>query len=407
MSKAVHQISVKAVDQTAGAFSSIQARAAAASAKLQSMLGGALAAAGAYLGFRQITAGINELGKLSDMAASCATSTDDLTKTMLAMQVVGVNTDLSVLTRTFAKLQKETGEVGMEAFINTMKRLSQIEDPAQRASEAMRVMGRSGADFLKIINGGSESVDALFEVANAMPVIPQAAADAGDAVADAMTIAAGGVKSLWVRALQKVCEWFDGNFTGGVREAAAKGAEYLVYYAKVGVTEALKYWEKMTTFFEAVGSFWGTFFSTDGSISEKWNRASEVLDDELEQRAIHIERLEEEVEKKERKWLDDTEARVERIGRNFNKSYDRAGKTLGSNMVEAADEAAKTIKSAQIKNSLINAGSNELSKLQILGPQYQSEAKKQTKALEEIAKNTRKTADNTSETASGDNFVEM
>ena len=68
MSKSTHQIAVKATDQTAGAFASIQTRAAAASAKLRSMLGGAMAAAGAYFGFRSIAGAINELGTLSDIA---------------------------------------------------------------------------------------------------------------------------------------------------------------------------------------------------------------------------------------------------------------------------------------------------------------------------------------------------
>ena len=73
MSKSQHQIVVKGKDETAGAFASIQARAAAASLKMRRMLGGALAAASTYLGVRSISRAINELGNLSDLAMRAGT----------------------------------------------------------------------------------------------------------------------------------------------------------------------------------------------------------------------------------------------------------------------------------------------------------------------------------------------
>lgn len=392
MSKAVHQISVKAVDQTAGAFSSIQARAAAASAKLQSMLGGALVAAGAYLGFRQITAGINELGRLSDVAQKAGASVDDLSRASTAFNVLGIKAGPKEIAKAFQMMAKNTGRTGLQGFYDTIAEIGKLPDVADRSAAAMKVFGRSGLEFMPLIEAAQDGVDALVGVANAMPVIPQAAADAGDAVADAMSIASGGVKSLWLQSLGTVCDWFDKNFEGGIRAAAANSAQYLVYYAKVGVTKAMEYWEKITTFFEAVGSGFGALFSTDGGFMEKFSRAMEVYDEEMRQREIYIESLEESNEKRITDWSEKTLETTKATTKNFAKNYSAAAVTVGGRMVEDAEKAAKTIRSASISNKLVKAGSNELTKLQILGPQYQSEAKKQTTALEKIAANTEKMA---------------
>lgn len=384
MSKASLTMNVKGVDSTKAAFDSVAWRGRQVASKLRGMLGGALAAAGAYLGIHAITAGINELGKLSDMAASCATSTDDLTKTMLAMQVVGVNTDLSTLTRTFAKIQKETGEVGMDGFVNQLKRLAEIEDPAERAQEAMKRLGRSGADFLKVINAGGDAIDSLFAVANAMPVIPQAAADAGDAVADAMSIASAGVKSVWLQGLATISGWFDKNFKGGIRQASAEGAAYLEYYAKVGVQKALAWWEKITTYFEAVGTFWGTLFGTEGSVGERFEAALQAYDDELEQRADYVAEVEAKTEERINDWAEVLEAKVEKIEK-LQAHYDKASRVVGAEIIDAADEAAEKLSKVQVRNDLVIAGTNAATKLALLGPNYKDEQKKTNALLSKIA----------------------
>ena len=90
MSSSTHQIKVKATDQTAGAFSSIQKRAATVGSGIKNALGGALAAAGAYLGASAFVSGIKELGSLSDTAQQASVSVDELTKASTAMSVLGI-----------------------------------------------------------------------------------------------------------------------------------------------------------------------------------------------------------------------------------------------------------------------------------------------------------------------------
>lgn len=104
MSSSSHQIKVKATDQTAGAFASIQKRAAAAGVNIKKMLGGALAAAGGYLGVRAFMAGADELGRLSDIAMKASTSVDELTQAETALKILGLNTDVNSLATAFAKM---------------------------------------------------------------------------------------------------------------------------------------------------------------------------------------------------------------------------------------------------------------------------------------------------------------
>ena len=104
MSKSSHQIAVTGVDQTAKTFQSIQARAIATGRRISSVMGGAIAAAGAYLSFRSIKSGIDELGSLSDMAMKAGTSVEVLTKTSTAFQVAGLNIGTGQLVRSMQYL---------------------------------------------------------------------------------------------------------------------------------------------------------------------------------------------------------------------------------------------------------------------------------------------------------------
>jgi hypothetical protein len=117
-----HQLAIKAKDGTAPAFKSIQSRAAGAGSKISSLLGGALAAAGGYLGARAIVSGINELGKLSDVAQATSTSVDELTRSSNALQILGIRgASVESMARAFMFMEKNTGRSGMEGFYQTIE----------------------------------------------------------------------------------------------------------------------------------------------------------------------------------------------------------------------------------------------------------------------------------------------
>ena len=126
------------MDKTGAAFGSVRNRAAATGAQIRSMLGGALAAAGAYLGLRSIKGGIDELGHLSDIAQKTNTNVKDLTQTAAALNVLGIqNMGVDQIGKAFDYMAKSTGRTGMAGFYQTIEELGKIPDVARRSQEAL------------------------------------------------------------------------------------------------------------------------------------------------------------------------------------------------------------------------------------------------------------------------------
>lgn len=394
-SEAKTSLVINGVDRTGGAFASIGARAAAAGSQLKSVLGGALAAAGAYFGVRGIVSGIQELGHLSDIAQKTNTSVDDLTQTATAMNVLGIqNMGVEQFAKAMDYMQKTTGRVGMQGFYQTVEELAKIEDRAKRGQEAMKIFGRSGMEFMPLINGAEGGIQALQGVIDVMPRITDSAANSGDKVADAMNIASAGFKSIWLQALGAVCGWFDSMFVGGIREAALLGASYLEYYAKIGATKAAYWWGTMQNAMSEVGTGIGTFVGAlagGASVSEAWDMAKDQYKME---RQANLESEADElasIEKRQEAWRAALAERNAKIA-EFSENYANAAKSAPTADLNLGEEAAagKAKKAPMIRNQLMLGESNDARKLSILGPQLQTETKKQTDLLKKIAKNTEK-----------------
>ena len=397
MSKSTHQIEIKGVDKSAGAFNSIKGRAAATSGQIRSIVGGAIAAAGAYLSFQAIKAGIDELGHLSDIAQKTSTSVDELTQTAAAMGALGIqNIGVDQLGKAFDYMAKTTGRTGMEGFYQTIGELGKIPDVAQRGQEAMRIFGRSGMEFMPLINAADTSVEALQTVVNAMPSVPQSAANAGDAMSDAMGFAANQVKSIWLQGLGAICGWFDNEYQGGVREASLKAGNYLEYYAKVGVSKALKWYGKITEYLKRYSNSIGAFIGAKmGGAS--WSEAFDAAAGEYERTKSHYDEVAEELERKDeerterfRRTFEDRKIAIEK----FQGAYEKAAVSIKKREELDSKDAVDVYHKTKVSNELIMGGSNAATRLQLLGPTLQSESKKQTAILEKIAANTEKTADN-------------
>ena len=226
MSHSTHQLAMKGVDQTASAFASIQARAALTGAQIRRVVGGAISAASAYLSVRAVGSAIQELGELSDIAQKTSTSVDELTRATTAMGVLGINMDANSLAKAFQMMEKNTGRSGLQGFYDTIGELGKIPNTADRAAAAMQVFGRSGMEFMPLINAAKDSTRALEDVINAMPGIPDAAAKACDKAKDAMTIGANGIKRIWFR----VIGWIASRFDSDLRVGAASAVAYLEYW---------------------------------------------------------------------------------------------------------------------------------------------------------------------------------
>ena len=406
MSRSTHQFEIKGVDKSAGAFGSIKGRAAATSAQIRSMVGGAIAAAGAYLSFRAIAGGVNELGHLSDVAQKTSTDVGELTRTAAAFSALGVNMGVDQIGKAFDYMAKSTGRTGMEGFYQTLAELGKIPDASERAQEAMKVFGRSGMEFMPLLNAADNTVEALQTVVNAMPAVPQSAADAGDAMSDAMGFAAKQVKSIWLQGLGAICGWFDNEYKGGVREASLQAGNYMEYYAKMAVTKCLAWYQKVQEYLKRFGDYVGAFVGSlmgGGGFGDAVEMASQAWDQALRQYDDVAAEIDEREAARTERFKREFEERAIAIEK-FQGAYDKAAISIAKRKEIAAANAEDIAGGSRtrISNDLVLGGSNAATRMQILGPTLQSESKKQTAILERIADNTEKTADNTEETASAE-----
>ena len=370
MSKSTHQFEIRGVDKSAGAFGSIKNRAAATGAQIRSMVGGALAAAGAYFGVRSIIENVNAMGRLSDQAMKTGMSVEDLTRATTAFQVAGLDLSVDQMTKAMQYLNKNTGKQGMPALWDTVAEIAAIEDPAKRGAELMKNFGRAGMEFAPLVDGGTAAVQKMQDLISIMPGLSSAAANVGDEYADALTIMGSGTKSLLQGALGKLLSYFSEGLPGGVRAGALNAMNWLETFAK----KAHAWIAKIGTDILAFGAL-GVDVFTKGP-SEAWKIYEGTISAADAEFAQRIESA-----NKSR------EAYVEKLA-TFNvddlaNGLGKRGKTAAANAATAA-----AINSKAIRNELVLAGSNDAAKLAAFGPQYQSESKKQTALLEQIAKNT-------------------
>ena len=218
-----------AVDATSRAFKNVASSAAKVTASIAKWGGAAAAvAAGAFA----VTA--NKLGKLSDVAQSAGATTEELTKLSGALDILGVKgSSPEELSAAFQRMAKTTGEVGVGGFYKVVAEIAKLPDIADRSAAAMQVFGKTGLNFMPVIEGAARNgVSALKDVAAAMPGISQEAADAGDNFSDAMTVMKNAASKVWNEGLMKVAELISGQFTGDVRTAGMVCAAQFEYFAK-------------------------------------------------------------------------------------------------------------------------------------------------------------------------------
>lgn len=216
-------------------------------AKNVGMIGaGAVAAAGAAFALAA-----NKLGELSDIAMRAGTSADEITKLSTALNILGIKANSpDQLAVAFQKMTKSIGETGLGGFKRAISAIAGLSDAEERSAAAMAVFGKSGLEFMPLIEAAAKNgIGALESVIEGMPAVSQAAAAAGDNVADAFVTMSSGAKALWLNACGEISKLLDSQFAGGVREAAMRGAAYMDYFGKVGVRYAttwLESWSKAT-----------------------------------------------------------------------------------------------------------------------------------------------------------------
>lgn len=408
MSKSTYKFEIRGVDKSAAAFASIKGRAAATGAQIQKMVGGAIAAAGAYLYFAAIKGGIDELGHLSDVAQKTNTSVSELTQTAAAMSALGIQRmGIDQLGKAFDYMAKTTGRTGLEGFYKTIDELGKIPDVAQRSQAAMKIFGDAGMEFVPLINGAKESTAALRTVIKAMPGVSQAAAEAGDAAADAMGFIVNDVKSIWLEGLGFIAKKLNNDYTGDVRTAALNAGNALKFYTKAAVATCISWVSKLQATYSSMGTLVGSvfgalyekFFGSGGTWKSVWKTIVEGREQARQELWDDWEEIDETRQLRIMKANGEYQMRKHAI-RGYAAAQGSAatsGTGGAANGNRGAANGADVSRQTRISNDLIMGGSNAATRLQILGPTLQNETKKQTSILEKIAQNTEKTASNTKE----------
>ena len=408
---------------------------------IKKMLGGALAAAAGYLGVRAVINGIDTLGRMSDMAMKASTSVDELTQASTALNILGIQgMGIDRLAQAFALMAKNTGKTGLSGFYEMIGELGKIQDVSKRTEAAMKVFGKAGIEFMPLINAAKDGTQSLQTLIDAMPKVPQVAADAGDALSDAKTIGVEGFKNLWLEAIASISQDIDDKFQGGIRQAALDGVAYFSFFVKAS-------WTKLTGFFTAVSlgvqglgdsftsifsnlfDYYKSFFGAVGKwiwdvVNVSWDdiksngvfgKANSNFTKAMDKAAakltqnIDFEAIGDSINKTDSKLAELRRNLDNQLTRNekATEAYNLAAKSTGDRLRE--DNTSGVMKSkAKIDNKLILGGSNEATKLALLGPQTQQEMKKQTNILKEIRDNTKQTATNTDNIGDGyDDLTEL
>lgn len=401
MANANLTMGINGVDKTAAAFNSVKARAKATGAQIRSIMGGAIAAAGAYLSVRAIKGGIDELSHLSDIAMKANTTSGELRQLSQALGVLGIQgSNVDSLAKSFSLMEKNTGRSGLAGFYQTIGEIGKIEDASKRGQAAMAAFGRSGLGFMPLINAAENGTAALQGVVDAFGKVSESSANAADDIADGVSELTGEFKTLWLEALGTVAEWVTGGFGGSFRQSMQALSAWIGYWARnVGdilLTPFLAFQKYFTSWYSALGALGGSvfekLFGSGGSWGDVWDNVKNAYLEEWRELGIEYDNIDERMQKR----AEELNTRLE-AARNFQKNYEDAAKSTPGRTKQATEAAARAAaeRAVRITNELIEGGSNRARRLAILGPEYQNEQKKQTDLLKKIAENTEKTADNT------------
>lgn len=241
-------VTVAAVDATASTFRGVVRNVSALKAQV-SGFGGSLAffaKIGAAVGSLAIVAkkaaeSFRELSELTDRAADAGTSAPALQKLVGAMQQLGVRgASIDTVSRAMQNMARTTGEVGAEGFAKVLGQAARMGSEAERLDFLTQAFGRSqGAVFAAMIRDGDAGVQKLIDLAAGYPAVSDAAAQAGDRAADAMSRASGAIKAGWGEMCAQVVFWIESTW-GPLPQVAQKISTGILYAFK-GVTDSIRF----------------------------------------------------------------------------------------------------------------------------------------------------------------------
>lgn len=402
MSSSTHQIKVKAVDNTKAGFNSIAKTATTTSARITKMIGGAVAAAGAYMGTQAIVQSISTLGSLSDIAQRTKTSVEELTQATTAFNILGVqNMGVEQFAKALDRMQKNTGRQGLAGFYETLTTLSKINNLADISSETMRIFGdEAGAFLTPLVEGAKNGVVNLQTVISLMPKISSSAADVGDAFNDSFEIIKAQFDADFKNTLGDFLNWLNEKFPNGIRVATLKALAYWDYYFEKSKNWLNEHAGWITTTFKNLGVGYRvvkSFFTGESSVPTYKPPAKDSPYEKLQKRLDEIDKLAKAYENAAKTISGNNVSKLGQQYSNYvpkNDLTDEVSDLL--DLLGGDNNKISNVNQTNANNDLILANTNEALKLAMNHPEI-NEIKKQTDVLKEIAKNTKETSTNIKE----------
>ena len=133
-------------------------------------------------GFADSASAIDDMAKRTGLAA------EEIQGLSFAASMSG--TSIETVEAAIKKMQKagvNTGRGTFEDFLTAADYIAKIEDPAKRASEAMKIFGKAGTQLLPMFEGGAAGIEELRSEANRLGlVMSDEAVVAGEELGDTM-----------------------------------------------------------------------------------------------------------------------------------------------------------------------------------------------------------------------------
>ena len=192
-------------------------------------------------------------------------------------------------------------------------------------------------------------------LADIMPGVSDAVANAGDEAADALTAFGTGAKNLFLKVVGSIVGMWAEDFPGGVRAGALNAINWVEYALKKMYQTAVRWGAGIGNVLQGIWNWAANGYS--------WRQAV----DEMVDNSIAL--------------------NVDDLANAFGRRSPRAAKAEAEEAGKAAAEHA-----VRITNQLMAGNSNAQRRLEAMGPQY-NEARKQTDLLKKIEQNTAKTAE--------------
>ena len=210
MSSSTHQIKVKAVDNTASGFKSIQKTAFNASTSIKKMIGGAVAAAGTVMGVNSIMNVSKDLDTLSKTAMRTGVEASKLQSIFTAFDILGLaHGDITQFGKALVTMQKNTGESGLDGLFKTLENIRNIDDTTKRTSETFRIFGdESGQAFLPLVNSSKNVLSDIKELQNLLPELNPHVLKLNEHINDAFDVSFSVLKTKLINLLSDIAKVF-------------------------------------------------------------------------------------------------------------------------------------------------------------------------------------------------------